>query len=88
MDECLEVLQNSDEALPSDKTLIHWVKLAHLTEEIAFQFSIEDPSATTSFPDPKVQNTLKAFEQQLWQWRREIRPESYTRKSVTTVRTR
>ena len=44
MDECIEILQTSPDAEPSDRNLIHWAKLTHIAEEIAFQFSMDDPS--------------------------------------------
>lgn len=87
MDECVEILENSPDAAPSDKTLIHLVKLAHLTEEVGFQFSIDDPGSSVSFSDPKVQYTLKAFEKQLVQWKRELPAESYSRKSSAPLQT-
>lgn len=80
MDECLEILENSPDALPSDKMLIHLVKLTHLSEEIGVQFSTEDTDSGVSFSDPKVQYTLKAFEKQLFQWRKDVSPENYSRK--------
>lgn len=83
MDECLEILENSPDALPSDKTLIHLIKLTHLLEEVGFQFSTDDPESTVSFSDPKVQYTLKAFEKQLIQWKKELPPETYSRRSTT-----
>ncbi|RJE25366.1 Transcription factor, partial [Aspergillus sclerotialis] len=78
MDECIHILETSPDSLPSDKTLIHLVKLAHLTEDVGFQFSTDDTSSNISFSDTKVQYTLKAFEQQLAQWKKEIPPESYS----------
>ncbi|KAH8690037.1 hypothetical protein BGW36DRAFT_401484 [Talaromyces proteolyticus] len=78
MDECIEILQTSRDALPSDQVLIHWTKLSHIAEEIGFQFSMDDPSSSASLMDAKVQFALKGFENQLDQWRREIAPENYT----------
>lgn len=80
MDECIEVLENSPDSVPSDKTLIHLVKLTHLTEDVGFQFATDDAGWNVSFSNPKVQYTLKAFEQQLAQWKKEIPLECYTRK--------
>ncbi|THC90614.1 hypothetical protein EYZ11_009929 [Aspergillus tanneri] len=75
MDECVEILEKSPEALPTDKTMIHWAKLAQIIEEINMQFVGDDTAATVSFDEPKFQYTLKVFEKQLEQWRREARPE-------------
>lgn len=82
MDECIEILGNSPDALPSDKTLIQLIKLTHLTEEVGYQFSTDDAGSNVSFSDPKVQYTLKAFEKQLIQWRKEMPPDSYSRRST------
>lgn len=86
MDECLGILENSPDALPSDKTLIQLVKLTHLSEEVGIQFSADDPGPSVSFWDPKVQYTLKAFEKQLYQWRKDVSPEDYSRKSSDVLR--
>lgn len=68
MDECLEMLETSAAALPSDKTLCQQVRLQHINEEIGNQFSMDDPSATVSIADPKVQKSVKMFEGQLEDW--------------------
>ncbi|KAL5337440.1 hypothetical protein BJX70DRAFT_369399 [Aspergillus crustosus] len=70
MDECVEILENSPNALPSDKTMIQWAKLVRITEEISSRFFADD-MASQSFSETKFQFTLKAFEKQLEQWRRE-----------------
>lgn len=82
MDESIEILENSPDALPSDKTLIDLARLTRLSEEIGFQFFTDDPGSNASFSDPKVQYTIKAFEKQLLQWRGNLSPESYSREYV------
>ncbi|OJJ34447.1 hypothetical protein ASPWEDRAFT_582839 [Aspergillus wentii DTO 134E9] len=77
MDECLEILEKSPAALPSDKALIQWAKISHITEEVGFQFSPEELGSSASFSDPKTQYTLRVFEKQLDQWRRETPPDVY-----------
>lgn len=79
MDECVEILETSKDSLPSDKALTRWVKLAHITEEVGFQFSSDDPDSNATFSDPKIQYTVRAFEKQLEQWRRETPAEHYSR---------
>ncbi|KAK1145004.1 hypothetical protein N8T08_004719 [Aspergillus melleus] len=74
MDECVEVLERSPDALPTDKVMVHWAKLAHIIEEINMQFVGDETTANIAFVDPKFQYTLKVFEKQLEQWRREARP--------------
>ncbi|KAK2781655.1 hypothetical protein FQN53_000446 [Emmonsiellopsis sp. PD_33] len=78
MDECLEILETSPDALPSDKAIIQWVKLAHIGEEIGFQFSMDDPATNVSITDPKIQYALKGFEGRLDEWRQEVPPDCYT----------
>ncbi|KAL1964548.1 hypothetical protein VTN77DRAFT_6845 [Rasamsonia byssochlamydoides] len=78
MDECIDILQNSPDALPSDRLLIYWAKLSHIAEEVSFQFSMDDPASNLSLHDAKVQYALKGFEKQLDQWREEVDPEYYT----------
>ncbi|PTU22133.1 hypothetical protein P175DRAFT_0434471 [Aspergillus ochraceoroseus IBT 24754] len=76
MDECVQILEKSPDALPSDKTMIQWAKLVRIIEEICSQFFSED--SNPSFSDPKYQFTLKAFEKQIEQWRKETFPDHYS----------
>lgn len=71
MDECIEVLENSPDALPSDKKIIHWTKLARIIEEISSRFFADDLGGP-SFSETKFQFTLKAFEKQLEHWKDEV----------------
>ncbi|PYH43614.1 putative C6 transcription factor (War1) [Aspergillus saccharolyticus JOP 1030-1] len=75
MDECIEILEKSPDALPSDRTMVRWAKLAQIIEEIYVQFSSDDIPSVVSFSDPKSIYTLKVFEKQLEQWKRETLPE-------------
>ena len=79
MEECIEILQKSPEAEASDRNLIHWVRLTHIAEEVAFQFSMDDPSSHLTLNDTKVQYAMKGFEKQLDEWRRQIPPDDYSR---------
>lgn len=80
MDECVEILGNSPNSLHSDKRLCYWMKLAHISEEIGFQFSMDDPASPVTITDMKIQYALKGFKRQLDEWRQEVAPEDYTRK--------
>lgn len=79
MDECLEILETSPDALPTDRTVIRWAKLARLTEDVSFQFSVDDPISDLTVSDPRVLYTLKAFERLLAQWKDDIPPDEYSR---------
>ena len=85
MDESLEILQNSPDALPSDKVLVHWVKLVHIGEEIGFQFSMDDPATNVAITDPKIQYALKGFERRLDEWRKDVPSDHYSRQSYFDI---
>ena len=68
MADCVDVLENSPEAFPSDKALSQWVRSQHIAEEVGTQFSMDDFSATVSIADSKVQYALKGFERDLEKW--------------------
>ncbi|KAL2065008.1 hypothetical protein VTL71DRAFT_4148 [Oculimacula yallundae] len=76
MTECIEVLETSPDALPTDKSFCQWIRSQHIAEDIGTQFSMDDPSATVSISDPKVQYALKGFEIELEKWVSQIPPEA------------
>lgn len=77
MSECVEVLESSPEAAPSDKVLCQWVKLQKIAEEIGIGFAFDDPNATVSIDDTRVQFSLKGFARQLEEWRSKCPPEAF-----------
>ena len=79
MAECVEVLETSPEALPSDKSLCQWIRSQHIAEDIGTQFSMDDPSANVSITDPNVQYALKGFELELENWSKQISKEADSR---------
>ena len=85
MADCIDVLENSPEALPSDKVLCQWVRSQHITEEVGTQFSMDDPGANVSISDQKVQFALKGFERDLEKWSTQIPPEIQSRKYYSQV---
>ena len=80
MDECVEILENSPDALPSDKLLVQCIKLCHLMEDVGVEFLTDYPCSVASLSEPRVQNTLKLFEKRLEQWKQEIPRDLYSRK--------
>ncbi|KAH8701595.1 hypothetical protein BGW36DRAFT_371154 [Talaromyces proteolyticus] len=72
MDDCVEAMETSPELLPSDAVLLHWIKLAHILEQVGIQFSIEDTTASLKLEDCRFQYSLKAYEKMLQQWREGI----------------
>lgn len=71
---CIDYLTNSPYALPSDKLLIIWSNIQHITEESAAVFAFDDLSSRVEMSDPRVQLTLKGFENRLEDYRRTIEP--------------
>lgn len=69
MDESIDILESSTEALPSDRLLCHLVRAQHIAEDVGFEFSMDDPTCIVSLADPKTQYHLKAFERHLNDWR-------------------
>lgn len=69
MDESIDILESSAEALPTDKWLCHLVRAQHIAEDVGFEFSMDDPTCTVSLADSKTQYHLKAFERHLDDWR-------------------
>ncbi|PWY77063.1 hypothetical protein BO70DRAFT_430579 [Aspergillus heteromorphus CBS 117.55] len=78
MDECVDILEKSPDALPSDKALIQWAKLTQIIEETSVQFNSDEAPSISSFSDPKFLYTLKVLEKQLEQWKRETPPDLYS----------
>ncbi|KAL4783513.1 hypothetical protein BJX76DRAFT_251188 [Aspergillus varians] len=72
MDECLEVLETSPAALPSDKVLCRHIRLQHITEEFAMQLSAEEPSTLDQNRVIQKEVTHRTFKQQLDEWRTNV----------------
>ena len=83
MDDCLHVLETHPDALPSDRQVIWWAKLGFIMEEAGVQLLSDDPDSTTSFADGKTRYTIKAFNNQLTQWKKDIPGELFTSKSIS-----
>lgn len=69
------------EAQPGDRWLACLCNLAHIAEEVAIVFDMDDPTASISFTETKTQYHLKAFEKQLAQWRKSV-PEHVDKRLV------
>jgi hypothetical protein len=77
--DCLQYLQKSPQALPSDKHLIAWVKMQNIAEECGTSFSFDDPTMRVSMSDPRMQVTLKGFEKRMGDWKSSVDPIVLTR---------
>jgi hypothetical protein len=65
IDECLKALEGAPDALPSDRILCQHVRLARISEEIATQFAMDDPTVQLSISDGKVTYGIKHHEKDL-----------------------
>lgn len=72
---------STPEAQPGDRWLACLCNLAHIAEEVAIVFDMDDPTSSISFTETKTQYHLKAFEKQLAQWRKSV-PEHVDRTLV------
>ncbi|KAL2176035.1 uncharacterized protein P884DRAFT_226915, partial [Thermothelomyces heterothallicus CBS 202.75] len=63
--ECVEVLQSSPDAAPTDKYLCHLVGAHRLAEDIGVQFVMDEPTSAPNLAEPKTQYTLRGFEREL-----------------------
>ncbi|KAJ5658957.1 hypothetical protein N7507_005408 [Penicillium longicatenatum] len=78
MDESLQILESHPEAVSSDRQVIWWAKLGWIMEQAGLQLTTDDTQSIVSFTDSKVRYTIKAFENQLAQFRRDIPAELWT----------
>lgn len=66
MQECVDFLETSPDAAPTDKRLTQFVRLQVICDDISDSFRMNDASATSiSISDPKVSYTLDVYEQKL-----------------------
>ncbi|KAJ5951657.1 Transcription factor [Penicillium vulpinum] len=84
MDECLDILENHPDCLPSDRKLKWWAKLGLIMEDAGHHFSADDPEPIATFADSKLWYNIKVFEGRLAQWRKEIPRDVYTGPMVHT----
>lgn len=82
MTECMDILESSPEAFPSDKYLCHLVWTHRLAEEVGIQFSMDDPGAFVNIAEPKVQYALRGFERDLAKYNDGIPPAVKQRKLI------
>lgn len=69
IEECIELLTKSPDAVPSDAWLCDLVRVQHIYEEVALFFSMDDPASNISLTDAKTQYHIRTFERQLREWR-------------------
>ena len=74
MAECLDVLETSPDAAPTDRRFAAWVRLQRIVEDCVNSFSLDDPESTVSLDDVRVQGLLKGYEGQFKEWRKNLKP--------------
>lgn len=83
MSECVDVLESSPEAAPTDKYLCHLVRTHQLAEEIGFQFCMDDPAVSVNLSDYMTQHKVRGFERELEKHRQEVSREHMQRMFLT-----
>lgn len=74
MAECVEFLESSPNASLNDHRLFAWIQLQRIMEECSTSFAFDDPSASVSLKEPRIQLMLKGFEKKLKGWRENLMP--------------
>ena len=72
MAECVEFLETSPEAAPTDKRFTAWVKLQHIVEDCATALGLDNSDDTLSLDDERAQLMLKGAEKQLVAWKTQV----------------
>lgn len=71
--ECMDVLDRSPDALPSDRFLVQHVRLQCISDEITSRFAMDDSSApSVSIRDPGIAYAVEVFEGKLDAWKRAL----------------
>ena len=72
LDLCVESLQSSEDALPSDKLLVAFAKAQHIVEDVGTAFRMDDPLATAELSDPSNESAIRGFEARMKELREQI----------------
>lgn len=86
MTECVDVLESSPEAAPTDKYFCHLVWTHKLAEDVGIQFAMDDPSATINIADARTQYALRGFERDLEKYSSAVSEEFKQREFMATIR--
>ncbi|KAI0889755.1 uncharacterized protein GGS22DRAFT_3696 [Annulohypoxylon maeteangense] len=81
MTECMDILESSPQAAPTDRYLCHLVWTHRLAEDVGIQFSMDDPSVFVNVSEQKVQYALRGFERDLAKYSESI-PKAEKRPSL------
>jgi len=75
MAECVDILESSPDAAPTDRYFCHLVWTHKLAEEVGIQFSMDDPTSTPSISDARTQYALRGFERELEKYNSSLPPD-------------
>jgi hypothetical protein len=81
MTECVDILESSPDAAPTDKYFCHLVWTHKLAEDVGIQFSMDDPGASINISDARTQYALRGFERDLEKYRSSVPEELRQRES-------
>ena len=82
--ECVEYMERSPEAVASDRTLVAWVKLIMIGEEISNSLAYDDPGGIATISELRTQLMLKDYNKRLENWFTSV-PEADMNKSLTST---
>ena len=74
MAECVEFLETSAEAVPTDRRFAAWVRLQRIVEECGISLGLDNTDDTVSLDDEHAQLMLKGAERQLAAWKCQVSP--------------
>ena len=66
--ESVDYIERSRDAVPSDRTVVAWVKLIMIQDEIGISFAYDDPGGIACITELRTQIMLKDFERRLTDW--------------------
>ena len=75
MAECVDFLETSPEAAPTDKKFTAWVRLQHIIEDCGMSLGLDNSDDTLSLDDERAQLMLKGAEKQLAAWKTQVTSE-------------
>jgi hypothetical protein len=88
MSECMDVLESSPDAAPTDRYMCHLVWTHRMAEEVGVQFAMDDPSAGVNITDPRTQYALRGFERDLEKYQKSLPKEMRQRESTQILHQR
>jgi len=72
--QCVEALQQSPYVTQQDHQLIAWFRLEIIMRDVTQLLGLSDPDSPADIADIRTQCTIKAFEERLGCWKKELSP--------------